>query len=550
MTAIANAGIPRAAMRNRSRPLSGTGTLVRFILRRDRVRLPIWIFATVGLVLSSVASLPDLFPTQADRQARADLADSPTFAALTGPGYGLDNYTFGAMVANEYISFTAVIVALMSTFLVVRHTRAEEQSGRTELLRATVLGRHASTAAVLIVVGATNLVIGILLALGLPASLDELSMSGSLLFGAGIASVGLVFTGVAALTAQLTEQSRAASGIAGSVVAAAYTIRAIGDMGDGTASWFSPIGWAQATSAYVDDRWWPLLLSVGFTAALVAVALSISSRRDLGAGLVRPRPGPAVASSQLSAPLGLALRLQRGSLIGWGTGMLLFGLMYGTFVSEVEAFAADNDVFEDFLVSAGEASFVDSFAATMTIFIALVVAGFAIQSTLRLRGEETAGRAEPVLAAAVTRRDWLASHLVVALAGSSGLLILAGLGLGTTAAATTGDATWVSRMLGASLVHVPAVWLVIGFTVALIGVVPRLTMLSWAVLAYGLVVVYLGGLLSVPDWLHNLSPFGHTPRVPASDFTITPVLVLAALAATLIATGMAAFRRRDVSADG
>ncbi len=550
MTTIATADIRPTATPRGVRPLAGTGSLVRFILRRDRVRLPVWIVATVGLVLSSVASLPDFFPTAADRQARADLVDNPTFAALTGPGYGTDNYTFGAMVANEYISFTAVIVALMSIFLVVRHTRAEEQAGRTELLRSAVVGRYASTAAVLIVVGAANVLIGLLLALGLPATLTELSMSGSLLFGAGIASVGLVFTGGAALTAQLTEQSRAASGIAGAALAVAYTIRAIGDMGDRTASWLSPIGWAQAPRAYVDERWWPLLLSAGLTGALVAVTLRIAAGRDLGAGIVRPRPGPASASGGLSTPLGLAVRLQRGSLIGWGVGLFLLGLTYGSFVSEVEEFASDNEIFEDFLVNAGEASFVDSFAATITVFIALLAAGFAIQSTLRLRGEETAGRAEPVLAAAVSRRDWLTSHLGVALVGSAGMLLLTGLGLGTTAAATTGDGSWVGRMLGASLIHVPAVWLVIGVTVALIGLAPRVTILSWVVLAYGLVVFYLGGLLNFPDWLHNLSPFGHTPRVPAADFMLAPLLALTALAAALIATGLMAFARRDLRPEG
>src|SRR5687768_17226027 len=173
--------------------LTGTGVMVRLVLRRDRVRLPVWIFAIVGFVLLFAGVLPSRFPTEADRQARAVLMESPAAQAMSGPGYGLDDYTYGAMVANELLGFPAVLVALMSIFVLIRHTRAEEETGRSELVRSSLVGRHAMTAAALTVVCAAQLTIAVLLAVLLPLTVEGVSTKGSWLFALSIASVGIVF---------------------------------------------------------------------------------------------------------------------------------------------------------------------------------------------------------------------------------------------------------------------------------------------------------------------------------------------------------------------
>lgn len=293
-------------------PLTGTGTLVRFMLRRDRVRLPVWILAIVLFTMASVVALPDLYPTVEDRQARAALMENPGTRAVSGPGYGLDDYTFGAMLSHEFLSWVVIFVALMSLLAMVRHTRNEEETGRAELVRSSLVGRHATTTAALLVVVGANVVLGLMMALGLGSlGLESVGWGSSVLFGAATASVGLVFAGVGAVTAQVNESARGASGFAGAVFALAYLLRAAGDMtrvGGGFLSWLSPVGWAQQTRAYVDDRWWPLLLSVGLTVFLVALAYWLSTRRDVGAGLVEARPGPAEASKALSGPFGLAWR--------------------------------------------------------------------------------------------------------------------------------------------------------------------------------------------------------------------------------------------------
>lgn len=186
--------------------LTGTGQLVRLILRLDRVRLPLWVLAVLGIVVASAAAVQGLYDTPQARAGYALTAQSPAAIVLSGPPEALD--TVGGITVFEINLTSAVGVALMATFLTVRHTRAEEEAGRTELLGAGVLGRHAPLAASLVVVGATCLLLGLLI--GVALVVLGLSTSGSLLFGVGVALLGLFFAAVAAVAAQLSEHARAA----------------------------------------------------------------------------------------------------------------------------------------------------------------------------------------------------------------------------------------------------------------------------------------------------------------------------------------------------
>src|SRR5262249_43120918 len=147
---------------------------------------------------------------------------------------------------------------LMSIFLVMRHTRADEESGRLELIGSAVVGRHAPLACSVAVAWIANLVIGVTMsvaaiALGLPAA-------GSIAMVAGIACCGLVFAGVAAVTAQLAQSARTARGLALCVLLVAFLLRATGDSagpgGPRWLSWLSPVGWTELTRAFGAIRWW------------------------------------------------------------------------------------------------------------------------------------------------------------------------------------------------------------------------------------------------------------------------------------------------------
>jgi ABC-2 type transport system permease protein len=551
MTAAGSAPPTRAEVPSHGSAFAGTGTLIRFTLRRDRLRLPVWIGAITFFTVVTAAAFPDLYTDAAERQARAALMANPGVRAFSGPGYGLDDYTFGAMMAQEMLSWVVIFVALMSILLMVRHTRSEEETGRAELVRAAVVGRHAHTAAALIVVGGASVLLGVLMAVGLGAlGIESISWAGSWLYGAALASVGVVFAAVTAVTAQINEHARGAGGLAGAVFAFLFLVRGAGDMieiGGGVLSWLSPIGWAQQTRVYVDDRWWPLLLPVALTVALIALALWLSTRRDVGASLVRTRPGRAGGSALLSSPLGLAWRQHRVAVMWWAVALSLVGLGYGSLAAEVEAFIEQAGAFDEWVGQIGAETLIDAFLSVIVMLVAVVVAVFAVLTVLRPRAEETAGMAEPLLATAVSRVTWVASHLAVALIGSVALLALAGVGLGLTASTALADASVLPRVVGAALAYTPAVWLTIGLGAALFGLLPRASLLVWLVIVYaGVVGTFFAELLNLPEWTVNLSPFGHVPMLPAEDLRWAPLAILTAIAGGLIAAGLVGFRRRDL----
>lgn len=468
--------------------------------------------------------------------------------AMTGPGHGLDNYTYGAMMTNEYLGFMAIFVALMSVLILVQHTRTEEESGRAELVRASVVGRYAHLTAALLAVVIANVALGLLIAVGMASlGIESIDWPGSLAFGAAYASVGLVFAGLAAVTAQITEHSRAAAGTAGALIGAAYALRAVGDVADNALSWLSPIGWAQASAPYVYDNWWPLGLALAVTATLVIAAFALGGRRDIGAGLRPERRGPATASQLLGTPQGFAWRLQRPGLIWWGIAMLLFGLAYGSAVDLIETYA-DNQVIQEIVENIGGATLTESWLSMIISLLAIVCTIFAIIAALRPQREETSGRAELVLATAVSRTRWVATHVVIAMVGGLGLLLVTGVGLGLSAAAGVGDASFFWTVLGAILAYAPALWLTAGLAVAVFGIVPRATGLAWALPVYAIFIVYLGGLLDLPNWMLDLSPYTHIPRMPADDFTAVPLVALTVIAAALVTVGLVGFRRRDLEA--
>ncbi|MFD0040808.1 ABC transporter permease, partial [Streptomyces anulatus] len=180
------------------------------------------------------------------------------------------------------------------------------------------------------------------------------------------------------------------------------------------------------------------------------------------------------------------------------------------------------------------------------VVVAVVAAVYVVMAALRPRAEESAGRAEPLLATGLSRNRWLGSHVAVALAGGTVLLVLAGLGFGLAGAASAGDGGLVLDLVGAAVAYAPALWVTVGVAVLLFGWFPRAGAVAWTVPVYAFLVGYLGPILQLPDWMKNLSPFGHVPQLPAAGMNWTPLLALTAVAAGLILLGLMGFRRRDL----
>ena len=547
--------MPTEAVGARGSAFAGTWALVRLALRRDRVVMPAWVAGIAGLLVVSVASVVGLYDSEAARaQYAAVAAASPVARAFDGPMAGT---SLGAITMTETFGILAILASVMSIQAVVRHTRREEETGRRELIGSAVVGRHAPLTAGLAVAFSANLLLGVGAAVTLRA--HALPLQGSVIAAVALAAVGCVFAAVTAVTAQASETARGATGLAAGVLGLAFLLRAVGDAAGEVAasgvdvvsawpSWLSPIGWGQQVRPFDADHWWLLGLHLALAGVLVATAFFMAARRDLGAGLMAVRPGAPSASRWLRSPFALAVRLQRGAGAAWAVGLIVLAAVFGAIGEEADTLLQTSDELAAALAALGpDGSLVDAYFAFMAAFVAVAAAGFTVQSVLRARGEEQAGRAEPLLVTPVSRSRWLLGHVACAAGGTVAILAVAGASAGLAYGVASGEWDAVGSIVVASSVHVPAALALGGFVVATVAAIPRWAVaVSWVALAGSLVMGQLGALLDLPQWLLNISPFTHVPAVPAADVAVLPLLWLLVAAVSLTVLGLVWFRRRDV----
>ena len=522
---------------------TGTGAMIRLYVRQDRVRLPVWVTVLVWLMWMSVVAVKHNYPTHEDLVTYQQALSSSTASIMMGgPPIALD--TYGGICLYETNLVMVIGIGLMAVLLMTRHTRTDEEAGRTELLRAGALGRHAPTLAAVVVVGTACVLAG----LGSATSLywiDSSRGDEAFLQGCVLVAVGLFFTAVAAVTAQLTPHARGASGYAVGLLIAAYVLRGIGDVGDTWITWSSPVGWAQGTHVYGENRPWPLAIVLVGAVALLLLAFVLTDHRDLGSGLFAARRGPATAARSLGTATGLALRLQRATIMAWATGTAVTGALVGSMSKEIRKMIDENPDLAKMIEAEG-VDVIDAYYAMMLLTLGLLAASFGVMSVVRLQSEEAAGRVEPLLATALSRSRWVLGTLTVTVMGTVVVLAAGGFGMGLTYAMTIDDPGQISRMTVASLAHVPAALVLAGIPALCHGWSSRATALGWSALGTCFVIAFIGPAMKLPGWVLGVSPFDHVPRVPVDPFDATPVVLLACLAAALMAGGLAGLRRRDL----
>ncbi|WP_122262853.1 ABC transporter permease [Ornithinimicrobium cerasi] len=529
--------------------MTGLGTLVRLALRRNRWFLLAWVLGLAVIAPATATAYETVVGGLAGAGALDVMAANPTMRAMLGPPTDLG--TPGGFTVWRVGTFIAAAAGVMAVLGVVRVTRADEEEGRTELIRSGVVGRHAPLTAGVLVALLGCLVLGALVSAGMAAVGEP--VTGSLAFGLGVALVSAVFVGVGAVAAQVTSAGRAARGLGLAVLLAAYLLRGIADAGpEGSVrrdlAWASPLQWMALVRPYADERWAVLLLPAGLTALLVGGAFVLESRRDHGSGLWSVRPGRDRAAEGLLSPSGLAWRLQRGTVIGWLVGLSVFALgmgsLSGSFGQMLEDLPQLEAVFRR--LGQGAEQLVDAFFVAMLGIVAVLVGIVGVQLWQRLATEEHRGHAELLLAAAVPRTRLALSHLVLAALASTAVLAVFAALLATPEALDRGDAGVILQTVGAALALAPGGLLVLGLAVLLHGLLPRLAWLVWVVVGWSLFMVWVGSVLGLPEWLARLTPWHALPALPVEEMGWAPVLVTTGLALALMAAGVWGYRRRDL----
>ena len=529
--------------------LTGSQALAKLALRRDRIMLPAWVYVVVIGVCANAYTFNRLYTTESARAALVASGESnPALLFLYGR---LNGTSVGALTAWRYGVWGALFAALMSVFIVIRHTRADEEAGRLELIGSARVGRQAPLMSALAVATAANVVLTVLLCVLLP--LIGLPFTGSAALALAIGTCGLAFTGISAVAAQLTSGARAARGLVFGVLGASFLARAVGDSagagGPAWLTWVLPLGWTETLRPFAGERWWVLALPLAVFAAGTWLAFVLAERRDHGAGLLPDRPGRPAATSLLRGPFSLAWRLQWPALAGWAAGFAFIFAVSGAAGKGIGSLVGTSGTLRDeFTRLGGQAAIVNAYLAALMLLAGLVAAAYGVSAVLRLRTEETEGRAEPVLAAAVGRVRWGLSHLLVALTGTALLLavagVAAGLGYGLPAG---GMGNEMARMLGAGLAQLPAALVIVGIAAAAFGMVPGASVaVGWTAVGLAVLLNIFGQVLQLSHWVLDISPFTHVPRLPGGTVSASPLLWLSLIALALGTAGLAALRRRDI----
>jgi len=526
--------------------LTGTPSLLRLAARRDRVLIPASAVGLAGFVALSAQATFALFPDLGSAQASmAPTLSNPALLAMYGP---ISSLGIDSIATFKSVLLGAVFLALLAYVVVRRHTRTEEEAGRLELLGAGVVGRRAALAAA-VLLGTLAVVLTVVLTVvwAIAVGLDA---AGSVALGVSWLVTGLSWIGVTAVAAQLTSSTRGTAAWSLGALAVAFLLRAVGDTaaGDSPArflSWLSPLGWGVKVSPYGANRYWVLVLGLALYSVLVAGAFALLERRDLGAGVLPSRAGD--ERSSIRSAGGLTLRLARGTVVGWTIAYLVLGLVLGSIAASVETFVDSPQVADMLRAMGGDAgSIVDIYFSTELHFAAVGAAALAIALVTRMHTEETTTRAEALLATRVRRVEWAVGHVVLAVLSSAAVMVITSVVAGVVRGVATGDVGGeVGRLVGAALSTLPAVWVVLAVAVLLYGAVPRFTGLSWAALIVFLLLGEFGGLLDLPNWLVNLSPFAHLPAMPGGTIDWAPLVALVVVAGVLSGAGVAALRRRD-----
>ncbi|GGC08051.1 ABC transporter permease [Cellulomonas carbonis] len=526
-------------------PLTGTRQLLHASLRHDGRLFAPWVAAVTVLSASSVLIYPFVFPDQSDRLAlSAAIGTNPALGLIFGPARDLS--TVDGFNAWRSLALGGFLVGLGAIFAVVRATRAQEDSGQAELLASGVMGRS------------SRLMSGIGIALlgsvaaGVVAGVVTVLCGGgwetSLLLGATFTATGWMFASVAAVTAQLGGDARTASSLAVGTLGALYVLRGFCtslELPSWTV-WANPLGWTLETRPASGDRWSPLLLALAFTVALVVVAFVLQGRRDFGQGSIAQRPGPARGAAR--STWRLALRLNAPQAITWTVAFAMLGVVFGYFVASVDDLFSGEAGVQQILASGATTpdELTAAFVRTILSLVGIIAAVPGVQVLLKVRAEELADRVEPVMAGAVRRERYYASNVLLAVAGSTVYVLLAGTLVALLASRADVGVTFADVLLQAVAIA-PAVWTVVAVSVAVVGARPAASLVAWVgvLLSFGLTL--LGPTFGLDDWVLGISPFWHVPAVTAVGPDWSGLGWVSLVTAGLVAVGFAGFRRRDLA---
>lgn len=519
---------------------TGLWQLVRLQWRTSRGMLLVAPALLAALVTAVAGSIASLYPQPEQRDVyRQTMGASPASAAFNGRGYDLEH--LGGIAAYEVGFMGQLALPVVGLVMAIRLTRRLEDAGILELVTSGRVARTAvPLAAALSSTGAWLLFWG-LGAAGLVA--QDFPTSGSLRYVTVMALFGLAYSAAGLLLGQAAATARSATAAGMALILATFLVRAVVDGRNTSWTGASPMGWVAEAHPWGAWRWWPVLAFVALALLLVAGAVGLAARRDLGAGLLAPRPGRPTAGARLATPLGLAWRLGSSGLWGWGLGAVAWAAAIGSMSQEfVDVVEANPSLAEAF---GGDASRLSVVLALLLTQVMAMAAGLGL--VLRLGAEEMSGRMGLLHAGRLPRLRWWLAFTGLALVGSAATSLAAAAALGLMQARVMDRPEVSDDPLRAAVWLLAPTLMVVAFGALLVAVAPRWRALAWLPVTWVAVVGIVGEPLRLPEWSRDLSPLHLVGQVPMEAASRPATVALAAALLAALALGLWGSGRRDLA---
>lgn len=527
-----------------TRPLVGTGVLLKATLRHELKRFIPWIAIVTMLSTSSILAYAWMFPHREDRAVLdATIGGNPALGLIFGPARNL--YTNEGFNTWRAFALGGFLTGIAAIFAVTKATRGQEDSGQAELLASGAMGRGArlAVAVLLGIIGST--LVGVVTALC--TLLCGAEADATLLLAATFTATGWMMSAVAAVAAQLGSTARAANTLAVSTLSVLFILRGflLSLEAPAWTNWANPLGWLDETRPATDNHWWPLLYALVFTLIVTAVAFGLSSGRDFGQGIIPSQPGSAHGS--LRGVEGLIWRLNKAPAFTWVIAFVALGVIFGYFIGSVKDLLASSPAMAAMMAGGAvdPAQLVNNFAVTMLSMLGIIAAIPGVQVVLRIVSEENSQRIEPILTGGISRLRYCAVTLAAAAATSTMCLLTAGVLVAWLSSRADIGLSFLDVFIQSAVTSV-ATWPIIGIAAVVVGARPRFAIAAWVGVLESFSITIFGPTFKAPDWTMAFSPFHHIPHVMESDAHGWGVLGLLVASALLCVIGCSAFNRRDI----
>ena len=512
----------------------------------SRIRTVVFAYLFAIYAYIQPAGFHNAYPTLVDR-----LAFARTFAGNDALRlfYG---YPYAVTTVSGYTAWrvggTLVIAAAAFGVLAsVRALRADEDAGRTEIVLASPVGRRTVFFAAIGAIGAGTVLLWLAESVGFVVA--GLPVGGSAYLALATVSVVPVFVGIGALASQLAPTRRMALEVGGAAIGLCWLLRVVADTWRGGTwlRWATPLGWAEELRPFTGTHPFALLLAVGGTVVLLAIAVRIAATRDIGTGLLPARDTADPHARLLSSVEGQALRSERGTLAVWAVCLAALAVILGMIAASISSAGISASLQRDIAkLGSGSITTASGYVAFVFIIFILAVCLFVCGQVGAARQDEADGRLETLLAQPVSRRRWLLGRVTIAALAAAGLSLLVGL-LTWAGAASQGVHISLPRMLEAGANCLPVALLFLGIATLAYAVVPRASVgIAYGLVAAAFLWYLVGSLLSVPKWLIDVTPFQHIGLVPTQAFRpdAAAIMVMIGLGGTV--AGLTVFRHRDL----